>query len=149
MLLAILIGFGVFLAVWLAILYAAMTGTFSISLSHGQDNVSASDAVTFGQKIYTDALDVAATTSVDYIIAIDPDALKAYAIVSDQNIRLTTVNNPAGIPDVINLVAGQPLVWNDQLQLTKHFANTNPWTKWTFSNAPAAAIVKIFVMTNP
>jgi hypothetical protein len=113
-----------------------ITATASYSLTQGNDNVSANVSIADGdEKVYSQITAAASATTV-YDVTGLPTAVKAYAILSDTNLTLTTAN-ASGTPDSVPIVANAPLFWNNQMGLAKHFANANNWTSWSFVNATA------------
>lgn len=119
---------------------ADLVSTFAVNLTQGGDQAAKTLSITGSDtKVYAPEIAVGAGATVNYSIGGDPDDAKAYVITPTFNGTLTTTNNPAGTPDVIPLVANEPLAWHHKMQLAKHFANANPWTNWAFANTDAAA----------
>lgn len=127
-----------------------MNFVFETRLTQGADVVNASVTISVDAdgKVYNESLAVGAGATVNYTgMAGDPDAVKCYSILPTFNGTLTTTNNPAGTPDVVTLVANQPIAWNNATGIANgHFANRSPWTNWAFANTDAAAgTVKIMI----
>lgn len=118
--------------------------SFQITMNEGQDVSTATATITTDTKTVTPKIDVAAGATVNYLITLDPDAVAAYCVIPTFNGTLTTTNG-AGAPDVITLVANQPVAWHNKMGLAKHFANANVWSNWAFHNTDAGAgTVSIF-----
>lgn len=120
-----------------------MDFTAQMTLNHGQDVITQSVTIAADAKDVfgdlTDPIALPPSSTVNVSLNIDPDALKAFMILSTVDVTLTTTNS-SGAADVVSISANEPLFWYDGLGWANGpFANRNPWTNLAFQNAGATA----------
>ena len=126
-----------------------MNFTMTETLSQANDVLTVSLALTADAKdVWGDAntpVNLPATTTTTLAVTANPTTVVSYFVLATVGCTLTTANS-TGSPDVITMVANQPLVWHNKMQLAKHFTNTNPWTSWAFNNSgTVAGTVRIMI----